>query len=94
VAATLCRPDLQTKTWVGGVVFLVYYIVFLPGLRLTAPGYIERVWKLEALLAIQIIGMPIEELLFAAAFGMYWSSVYEHFTWRHSEPLTAAHARS
>jgi hypothetical protein len=24
----------------------------------------------------------IEELLFAAAFGAYWSSIYEHFTWQ------------
>ena len=31
--------------------------------------------------------MPIEELLFAAGFGMYWSGVYEHFTWRRA-PLT------
>jgi len=90
VATILCRPDLKTKTWVGGVLFLAYYVVFLQGLRLTAPGYIERVWKLDALLGIPIFGMPIEELLFAAAFGMYWSGVYEHVTWRHVEPLAAA----
>jgi len=23
-------------------------------------------------------------MLFAAGFGMYWSGVYEHFTWRRS----------
>ena len=27
-------------------------------------------------------GLPAEELLFGAAFGMYWSSVVEHLSWR------------
>jgi hypothetical protein len=62
--------------------FLAYYILFLQGLEVLAPGYIERVWKLDVLLGVQIFGMPVEELLFAMGFGMYWSGVYEHFTWR------------
>lgn len=36
------RPDLKTKTWFGGLLFLGYYTVFLLGLQATAPGYIER----------------------------------------------------
>lgn len=81
-ATMLCRPDLKRKSWSGGVLFLIYYAVFLVGLELTAPGYIERVWNLEALSGIFVGIMPVEELLFAVAFGMYWSGVYEHFTWR------------
>jgi hypothetical protein len=84
-AATFyCRPDLKTKTWVGGGLFLVYYVVFLQGLRLAAPGYIEHVWNFKALLGVEILGLPVEELLFAAGFGLYWSGVYEHFAWRRS----------
>lgn len=82
IANVLCRPDLKRKTWVGGVLFLSYYVIFLVGLELTAPGYIDRVWNLEALSGWQIGFMPLEELLFAVTFGMYWSGVYEHFTWR------------
>lgn len=26
--------------------------------------------------------MPLEELLFAVFFGMYWSAAYEHYTWK------------
>lgn len=77
-----CRPDLAAKTWVGGVLFVLYYLVFLLGLKITAPGYIERVWNLDALLPWRIFGMPVEEFLFAAGFGMYWSGIYEHYTWR------------
>ncbi|MEQ9145632.1 MAG: lycopene cyclase domain-containing protein [Parvibaculaceae bacterium] len=82
VATTLCRPDLIRKTWIGGLLFLIYYVVFLFGLEWTAPGYIERVWNLGALSGLAVTGMPIEELLFAVTFGAYWSGVYEHFTWK------------
>lgn len=76
-----CRPDLKRATLVGGLLFLVYYAVFLTGLEVIAPGYIERVWNLDALSGIVLIGFPLEELLFAVGFGMYWAGVYEHFTW-------------
>jgi hypothetical protein len=82
VATVLCRPDLKTKTWIGGALFLSYYVVFLLGLEWSAPGYIERVWNLAALSGLLVFGMPIEELVWAIAFGMYWSGVYEHFTWK------------
>lgn len=82
VTTVLCRPDLGRKMWIGGFLFLAYYTVFLVGLEMTAPGYIARVWSLEALSGLTVGGAPIEELLFAIAFGAYWSGVYEHFTWR------------
>lgn len=86
IANTLCRPDLKTKTWIGGVLFLGYYAIFLSGLEWSAPGYIDRVWNLEDLSGINVWFMPLEELLFAITFGMYWSGVYEHLTWRRITP--------
>ena len=81
-ATLLCRPDLWRNTLFGGGVFLALYAVFLLGLKLLWPGYVEAVWNLDALLAWRPAGLPMEELLFGFAFGMYWSSVYEHVTWR------------
>lgn len=81
LATAFCRPDLKRATLVGGALFLVYYLVFLAGLEWSAPGYIERVWNLEALSGWTVVGFPVEELFFATAFGMYWAGVYEHFTW-------------
>jgi hypothetical protein len=78
----LCRPDLVRKTWLGALLFVAYYFVFLLGLESTAPGYIERVWNLQALSGVRVLGIPLEELLFAAAFGSYWSGAYEHFGWQ------------
>lgn len=81
-AAIWCRRDLGRKTLVGAILFVAYYTVFLVGVEWTASGYIERVWNLSALSGLRLAGIPIEELLFAAAFGAYWSGVYDHFTWQ------------
>ncbi len=81
-ATMLCRPDLARKTWVGSLLFVAFYSVFLLGVELTAPGYVARVWNLDALSSVRIVGMPVEEFLFAATFGAYWSGVYEPLTWK------------
>ena len=86
-AAIWCRPDLFAKTLIGGLLFLVFYTIFILGLRITTPNYIEEVWNLPALSGLLPAGIPIEELLFGGAFGLYWASVYEHLTWSRSSPL-------
>jgi hypothetical protein len=82
LATIACRPDLKSSTWLGGVLFVGYYWIFLQGLEWLSPGYIDRTWNLQALWDITLAGMPIEELLFAFTFGLYWAGVYSHFTWR------------
>ena len=82
VASTFCRRDLLRKTWIGSLLFLVYYFIFILGLEVLVPGYIRHVWNIGALTGVLIGGIPLEELLFAFAFGMFWSSVYEHLCWR------------
>jgi hypothetical protein len=90
VATAFCRPDLKTKSLVGGLLFLGFYAAFLLGLEVKAPGYVSRVWNLKALSGVTIMGMPVEELLFAFGFGMYWFGVYEHFVWmRTGQPNVA-----
>lgn len=84
-ATVICRPDLKIKIWIGGTLFTAYYFIFLQGLELLSPGYIARVWNLQALSGWHIANAPVEELAFALGFGMYWSSVYEHFTWSRPE---------
>ena len=84
ITSVLCRPDLKTNTLVGGVLFLAIYTLFLLGLKWSAPGYIEQVWNLTALSGVVIYGLPLEELLFGFSFGLVWTGIYEHFTWKRS----------
>ena len=86
VATSACRPDLGAKTLIGGALFSGYYMIFMLGLVSLVPGYIERVWDLSALSGVLVDGIPLEELLFGLAFGAYWTSVYEHLTWRRLGP--------
>ena len=88
-ASVLCRPRLAKQTLTGGALFLGLYAAFMVGLVGFAPGYIAQVWNLPALGGVVVYGIPLEELLFGAAFGLYWSGVYEHYTWTES----VAHAR-
>ena len=62
--------------------FFALYSIFMLGLKWSAPGYIEQVWNFKALSGIVIYGLPIEELLFGFSFGLMWTGIYEHFTWR------------
>lgn len=95
ITTMLCRPDLKRKTWVGGVIFTLYYALFVVALEWLSPGYVVRVWNLDALSGVLLGPVPLEELAFALSFGMYWSGVYDHYTWRRpsSEPGSALPAR-
>lgn len=76
-----CRPDLKNKIWFGGFTFLILYFLFFLVFNLIFPSYIEQVWNLSVISGILILGIPLEELLFAYSFGMLWSSLYEHLYW-------------
>lgn len=76
---------LSPKSLLGGLLFLGYYLVFVLGLVWSAPGYVERVWNLQALSGIVLAGVPLEELLFGFTFGLYWTGVYAHLGWSRAE---------
>jgi hypothetical protein len=83
-ATVACRPDLKRNTGLGGLLFAAYYAIFMVLLEWSAPGYIARVWNLPALSGLMVGAIPLEELLFGFAFGVYWSSIYEHLAWQRS----------
>ena len=82
LATWYCRPDLKSKMFTSALIFLGIYFVYFQSLIALYPGYVEQVWNLKALSGVLVLGIPLEELLFAASFGFLWSSVYEHFAWR------------
>ncbi|TVZ28698.1 hypothetical protein JM83_3842 [Gillisia sp. Hel_I_86] len=82
LATLYCRPDLKGKIWIGGILFTLLYFVYFGSILLFYPKYVELYWNLDNLSHILVFGVPIEELLFAFTFGMYWSGLYEHLYWR------------
>lgn len=85
IATWYCRPDLKKKMLTSALIFLGIYFLYFLTLIALYPGYVEQVWNLSAISGIRIIGVPLEELLFAASFGFLWSSVYEHISWKKLE---------
>lgn len=77
-----CRPDLKRKMFVSSGLFTALYFVYFLTLIAMFPGYVEKVWNLKAISGILIVGVPLEELLFATSLGFLWSSVYEHLKWK------------
>lgn len=80
--AWFCRPDLKKKMLVSALIFLGLYFIYFLTLIIAYPGYVQNVWKLKAISGILILGIPLEELMFALSFGFLWSSIYEHLTLR------------
>ncbi len=81
VATLYCRPDLKWKIWIGGLLFAIFYFFYFGSVLIFYPKYVVSYWNLGDLSNLFILGVPIEEILFGFTFGMYWSSVYEHFGW-------------
>ena len=76
-AAVACRPDLLRNTLIGGLLFLsLYFATFFIFIQIF-PSFIQA-WNLTALTGVLVLGVPLEELMYAFTFGMMWSGVYEH----------------
>lgn len=82
LATWYCRPDLKKKMITSAFLFLGLYFLYFLTLIAMYPGYVEQVWNLSALSGILVLGVPLEELLFAFGIGFLWSSVYEHIAWK------------
>src|SRR3972149_176367 len=85
VATILCRPDLKKEILIGGILFLMLYFVFFFFFILFYPYAVANFWNLSAISGILILGIPLEELMFAFTYGLMWSSAYEHVLWHKSK---------
>jgi hypothetical protein len=80
------RSDLIPTMFTGVLSFTtLYFVLFLIVLRLY-PDFITRFYNIPHLLGIYILGVPIEELLFAGTGGAIWSVAYEYVQGYRLEP--------
>ncbi len=77
--AILCRHDFLKPVIYGGVLFgLMYFLTILVSL-IFFPTFVQSQWNLQAISGILILGVPLEEIIFAISLGSLWSTYYEHF---------------
>jgi hypothetical protein len=67
------RPGLLGVSLRGMVRFALLYAITLKLIFVLAPSFVAQ-WNREALLGL-VGGMPVEELLWAAAFGAVWPAM-------------------
>ncbi|HEX8817028.1 MAG TPA: lycopene cyclase domain-containing protein [Terriglobales bacterium] len=79
VVLAYLRRNLIPLMLVGAVTFtLLYFALFLCVLALY-PEFVTRFYNLPNLIGIYVLGVPIEELLFAGTGGAIWSVAYEYY---------------
>lgn len=80
------RRDLVPSMLVGALSFtFLYFALFLCFLFLY-PEFVQRYYNVPNLLGIYVLGVPVEELLFAATGGAIWSVAYEYVQGYRLEP--------
>lgn len=78
----LYRLEFDSLAWMGGVLFMVYFLIFEWSIEWMSPGHLEHLWNHEGVFGLYILSIPLEEYLFAFGLGAYWTVVYEHFAGR------------
>lgn len=72
------RRDLFKIAIISAVILTILTFLWQLTIQIIIPEFILQFWMLENLSGILILGIPIEELLFAFAFG-FGESVYYKF---------------
>jgi hypothetical protein len=78
VLLLLRRPDLYMLMLVGALTFTILYWSLFELLLRLYPDFIAKSYNVPALLGFYVLGVPIEEVLFALSGGAVWSVAYEY----------------
>jgi lycopene cyclase-like protein len=79
IVVAFFRSDLIPTMFVGASVFIVLYFLLFVYFLVLYPGFIDRYYNFPNISGIRLLGVPIEELIFAASGGAAWSVAYEYF---------------
>tara|TARA_R110001592_G_scaffold336019_1_gene621125 strand:+ start:27341 stop:28045 length:705 start_codon:yes stop_codon:yes gene_type:complete len=83
IATVICRPDLLLQAIKGALIFTGFYFLFFSAMAFSHPDFVPLYWNHANISGIQVIEVPVEELLFAFSLGAMWSAFYEHKQWLH-----------
>jgi hypothetical protein len=72
------RRDLIFHSFAGGVLLMLLYASLFTVFNFLFPHFIGQYYHLEKTTHIIILGIPLEEYLYALSLGMMWAPVYEY----------------
>lgn len=72
------RPDLLKNSLIGGLFFMTLYGALFLIFNALFPSFIDNYYHLLHTSQISILGLPLEELLYALTLGMMWAPLYEY----------------
>lgn len=77
VLIVITRPDLLKKVLYSGLLFGLLYFLFFSILSFFTPSFIKH-WNLSNLSGIILLGVPVEEILWAIGAGGLLGPIYEY----------------
>jgi hypothetical protein len=86
IVIAVLRSDLIPTMLIGTLTFTALYFVLFLAVLFLYPEFIQRFYNTPHLLGKYILGVPIEELLFAGSGGAVWSVAYEYVQGYRLEP--------
>lgn len=72
------RRDLFLHSLAGGAIFMSLYVVLFTVFIFLFPHFVADYYNLQRTSHILILGIPLEECLYALTLGMMWSPLYEY----------------
>jgi len=72
------RPDLAKQAIFSGLIMLFIYWALFSLFNILFPDFINLYYNLERTTKMIIMGIPLEEYLFALTFGFIWAPLYEY----------------
>ena len=72
------RRDLLMHSVAGGSVFLAFYFGLFSLFNLLFPYFVHDYYHLQNTSHILLLGIPLEEYLYAFSFGLLWAPIYEY----------------
>jgi hypothetical protein len=72
------RHDLISRMLRGAVVFTVFYVLLFAYFIALFPEFVSRFYNVKNLLGRYLLGIPVEEVMFAYSGGMVWCVIYEY----------------
>jgi hypothetical protein len=72
------RKDLLLNALAGGVIFMVLYGILFTVFNFLFPHFLADYYHLQMTSHIMVLGIPLEEYLYALSLGLMWAPIYEY----------------